>query len=68
MDGKKKKAAGKWDRRRRRWVPDVVSPDYRSMVLDDTYDEPAGEMLPNGAIRGPKPGENGGIGTNVPEG
>jgi hypothetical protein len=37
MDGKKK---GKWDRRRRRWIPNEVSPDYRSMVLDDTYDDP----------------------------
>lgn len=35
--------SGKWNRRKRRWVPDVVSPDYRSMVLDDTYDEPEPE-------------------------
>lgn len=40
-----KKKTGRWDRRRRRWIPNEVSPDYRSMVLDTTYDEPLRDQL-----------------------
>ena len=30
--------AGTWDPRRRVWVPTTLSPDYRPMALDRTYD------------------------------
>lgn len=38
-----KKKTGRWERRRRRWIPNEVSPDCRSMVLDTTYDEEKGQ-------------------------
>lgn len=44
-----KKKTGRWDRHRRRWIPNEVSPDYRSMVLDTTYDEPTDEAPAKGA-------------------